>query len=55
MGRHVLTDAQWLHLPPLLPPRKSPWLIRQAGHIADRTFEIEFLDADVEIYTFTFG
>ncbi len=30
-------------------------LIRQAGPIADRTFEIEFLDAGVEAYCFTFG
>jgi thiol-disulfide isomerase/thioredoxin len=30
-------------------------LIRQPGHIADRTFEIEFLDPDVEAYAFTFG
>ena len=30
-------------------------LIRQTGHIADRTFEIEFLDAGVQAYAFTFG
>ena len=30
-------------------------LIRQPGHIADRRFEIEFLDAGVEAYVFTFG
>ena len=30
-------------------------LIRQGGPIADRTFEIEFLDAGVEAYCFTFG
>ena len=30
-------------------------LIRQSGHIADRQFEIEFLDAGVEAYVFTFG
>ena len=30
-------------------------LIRQPGHIADRCFEIEFLDAGVEAYVFTFG
>jgi thiol-disulfide isomerase/thioredoxin len=30
-------------------------LIRQPGVIADRTFEIEFLDAGVEAYAFTFG
>jgi thiol-disulfide isomerase/thioredoxin len=30
-------------------------LIRQPGSIEDRTFEIEFLDAGVEAYCFTFG
>jgi hypothetical protein len=30
-------------------------LIRQPGPIADRTFEIEFLDPGVEIFAFTFG
>jgi hypothetical protein len=30
-------------------------LIRQSGPITDRTFEIEFLDAGVEAYAFTFG
>ena len=30
-------------------------LIRQPGHIADHTFEIEFLDPGVEAYAFTFG
>ena len=30
-------------------------LIRQPGHIADRLFEIEFLDAGVEAFVFTFG
>jgi thiol-disulfide isomerase/thioredoxin len=30
-------------------------LIRQSGQIAERTFEIEFLDAGAEAYCFTFG
>jgi len=30
-------------------------LIRQSGPVADRTFEIEFLDPGVEAYVFTFG
>jgi thiol-disulfide isomerase/thioredoxin len=30
-------------------------LIRQSGRIADRQFEIEFLDAGVEAFVFTFG
>jgi hypothetical protein len=29
--------------------------IRQPGAIADRTFEIEFLDSGVEAFAFTFG
>ena len=30
-------------------------LVRQPGRIDDRLFEIEFLDAGVEAYCFTFG
>jgi cytochrome c biogenesis protein CcdA/thiol-disulfide isomerase/thioredoxin len=30
-------------------------LIRQRGAVADRTFEITFLDAGVQVYAFTFG
>jgi hypothetical protein len=30
-------------------------LIRQSGPISDRQFEIEFLDAGVEAFAFTFG
>src|SRR5262249_10068642 len=30
-------------------------LVRQSGSIADRTFEIEFLDPGVRAYSFTFG
>ena len=30
-------------------------LIRQPGSIADRQFEIEFLDAGAAAYSFTFG
>ena len=30
-------------------------LIRQPGVISDRTFDIEFLDPDVNVYDFTFG
>jgi hypothetical protein len=30
-------------------------LIRQKGNIADRTFEIQFLDPGVQAYVFTFG
>jgi thiol-disulfide isomerase/thioredoxin len=30
-------------------------LIRQKGHIEDRTFQIQFLDPNVEVFAFTFG
>jgi Thioredoxin like C-terminal domain len=30
-------------------------LIRQTGKVEDRTFEIEFLDPDVQAFAFTFG
>jgi hypothetical protein len=30
-------------------------LVRQNGEIADRTFQIEFLDSGVRAYAFTFG
>jgi hypothetical protein len=30
-------------------------LIRQPAPIADRDFEIEFLDAGAEVFSFTFG
>jgi thiol-disulfide isomerase/thioredoxin len=35
--------------------QRTHQLIRQAGGIEDRRFEIEFLDAGVEAYCFTFG
>ena len=30
-------------------------LVRQPGPIADRLFEVEFLDAGAEVFSFTFG
>jgi hypothetical protein len=30
-------------------------LIRQKGHVGDRTFEIEFFDSGVQAFSFTFG
>ena len=30
-------------------------IVRQSGSIADRQFEIEFLDCGVEAFAFTFG
>jgi hypothetical protein len=42
-GNGMVTDARLYQL------------IRQGGPIADRTFEIAFLDAGVQAYVFTFG
>jgi thiol-disulfide isomerase/thioredoxin len=39
----------------LVRDQRTYQLIRQSGPIADRLFKIEFLDADVEAYCFTFG
>ena len=30
-------------------------LIRQKTRVQDRTFEIEFLDSGIEVFSFTFG
>jgi len=30
-------------------------LIRQKGKVEDRTFQIQFLDPNVEVFAFTFG
>ena len=39
----------------ILQDQRTYQLIRQSGPIADRLFEIEFLDAGAEAYCFTFG
>jgi len=39
----------------ILRDQRTYQLIRQTGPIADRVFEIEFLDAGAEVYCFTFG
>jgi len=39
----------------ILRDQRTYQLIRQSGPIADRLFEIEFLDAGAEAYCFTFG
>ncbi len=39
----------------IISDQRTYQLIRQSGPIADRRFEIEFLDAGVEAYCFTFG
>jgi hypothetical protein len=38
-----------------LTEQRTYQLIRQTGAIEERTFEIEFLDAGVEAFCFTFG
>jgi hypothetical protein len=38
-----------------LPEDRLYQLVRQTGPVADRTFEIEFFDAGVRAYAFTFG
>ena len=38
-----------------VPTQTTYQLVRQSGHIAERTVGIEFLDAGVEAYCFTFG
>ena len=45
----------WLNSPPLTPEPRMYQLIRQPEPFADREFEIEFLDAGVEAFAFTFG
>ena len=37
------------------PANGSTKLVRQPGPIADRRFDIEFLDPGVEAFVFTFG
>jgi hypothetical protein len=57
------TGAATMTGPPSVPGRvrsilgdqRTYQLIRQPGPIADRRFEIEFLDAGAEAYCFTFG
>jgi hypothetical protein len=39
----------------LVGDQRTYQLIREPGAIADRLFEIEFVDAGVEAYCFTFG
>ena len=39
----------------ILDAQRTYQLIRQSGPIADRRFEIEFLEAGAEPYCFTFG
>jgi hypothetical protein len=38
-----------------MPPRRGGAPVRQSGPIADRQFEIEFLNPGVEVFVFTFG
>jgi thiol-disulfide isomerase/thioredoxin len=49
-GDDVSTDGRGI-----VRDQRTHQLVRQSGQIADRTFEIEFIDAGVEAYCFTFG
>ena len=49
-GTDVTTDGSGI-----VDDQRTYQLIRQPGPIAERRFEIEFLDAGVEAYCFTFG
>ena len=55
----VAVDAHGTDVSPdgsgTLTEQRTYQLIRQRGQIADRRFEIEFLDAGAEVYCFTFG
>jgi thiol-disulfide isomerase/thioredoxin len=50
LGSDVASDASGI-----VDDQNTYQLIRQSGPIADRRFEIEFLDAGAEAYCFTFG
>jgi len=56
-GRQArLTEATSTSRATARPPRQRLYqLIRQPKPIADRLFEIEFLDPNVEAFAFTFG
>ncbi len=52
-GSHGMdTDAQGAGV---VSEQRLYQLVRQAGPVVDRTFEIEFLDPDVQAFAFTFG
>lgn len=55
----VADGAQGIHVESggrgIVVDQRAYQLIRQSGRIADRLFEIEFQDAGVEAYCFTFG
>jgi thiol-disulfide isomerase/thioredoxin len=55
----LATDAHGTDVDPdgsgIVSDQRAYQLIRQPGAIADRLFEVEFLDAGVDAYCFTFG
>ena len=57
--RPAATDALGTDVTPdgsgIVDAQRTYQLIRQPGAIAERRFEIEFLEAGVEAYCFTFG
>ena len=50
LGTDVAADGSGI-----VDAQRTYQLIRQPGAIAERRFEIEFLEAGVEAYCFTFG
>ena len=50
LGTDVTADGSGI-----VDAQRTYQLVRQPGAIAERRFEIEFLDAGVEAYCFTFG
>ena len=55
----LATDALGTDVSPdgsgIVDTQRTYQLVRQPGAIAERRFEIEFLEAGVEAYCFTFG
>jgi hypothetical protein len=54
IGSRRLRSRAWAWRGTVTEQRLYP-LVRQSGPIADRQFEIEFLDSGVEVFAFTFG
>jgi Thioredoxin like C-terminal domain len=50
-----VVSRQYRVRPKIVTEQRLYQLIRQPKPIADRQFEIEFIDTDVEAFAFTFG
>ena len=53
--REELTARRKAMTPDIIDGQRLYQLVRQAGPVKDRTFEIKFLDAGAQAYAFTFG